>query len=930
MKRNYFATLVLAAMSLGATAQITQVTDINKTGDSGIGTPTLFNGEIYFEADAGDEVADELYKYTGSEVVLVKDINQDPSDSSPNSDPKSFIEYAGKLYMNANGGDYTGSDLELYVTDGTEAGTSLAYDFNTVLKKGGNPQNMFVFNNKLYMQANDGTSTQWWSHDDDTTVKVTDINSGGYASNMYPKVDEANGRAWFQANESKAKLFYLDTNDSTIMLTISGSATNTDCNLKSSIVYNNGLLFEGDDAIHDDELWFSNGTQEGTVLVKDINTEGNSDPENFTEYNGTLYFTATVGDVTQLWKTDATEAGTEMVLTPEGEVDTEISNLIVFAGQLYYTLTAESGDEELWAFDGTTATLVATVGDSPSDFIVVDNILFFIANDDLWSTTGITQETRIVYTLFAETAHPVNVSGEYVVIGSTLYFTGDDSNGDEIFSIDAATITDYSYTLDFSYINNLFVFEGEVYFEGDADNGIGDELYKQTIVGDMALVSDINQDTADSSPNGDPKNFIEYDDKLYFNGNGGDFTGSDSELYGTNGNGASLIYDFNTELKKAGNPQNMFVFNDKLYMQANDGTSTQWWAFDGDTTVKVTTINSNGWASPTNFIVDEDNDRTWFQANETKAKLFILDANDSTYSVQISGEATNTDCLLSTAILFNGGLLFEGDNGIDGDELWYSDGTDAGTHMIKNINAGDESSDPSDFALKGDIAYFIASSDSVDAIWSTDGTEVGTQEEYLDTADVENLFVVGDNVIFTQGNNILRLTSTGATTVAAFDTTLAGFYAHNDLMFFIVDDALWYTDGYAINTKAADYAVDISGNELVSNGTKLHYKVQIGDYQTIEAFDAAEITLETPPASSIPDNNIDNNDVVVYPMPSYGDMTISGTETFTSYKVFDFSMKQVATSNIEDNKINVSLPAGMYILQLINENNAVAKSIIIQ
>ncbi|MCF8381302.1 MAG: hypothetical protein K9H49_17145, partial [Bacteroidales bacterium] len=67
------------------------MTDINTTGDAGIASPAVYKGEVYFEADDGSAIADELYKIAADGTVsLLKDINTDALDTSPNSDPKTF------------------------------------------------------------------------------------------------------------------------------------------------------------------------------------------------------------------------------------------------------------------------------------------------------------------------------------------------------------------------------------------------------------------------------------------------------------------------------------------------------------------------------------------------------------------------------------------------------------------------------------------------------------------------------------------------------------------------------------------------------------------------------------------------------------------------------------------------------------------------
>ena len=61
---------------------------------------------------------------------------------------------------------------------------------------------------------------------------------------------------------------------------------------------------------HGSELWKTDGTAAGTVLVKDIRSGASgSYPHNLTNVNGTLFFTANDGtNGYELWKSDGTAA----------------------------------------------------------------------------------------------------------------------------------------------------------------------------------------------------------------------------------------------------------------------------------------------------------------------------------------------------------------------------------------------------------------------------------------------------------------------------------------------------------------------------------------------------------------------------------------------------------------------------------------------
>src|SRR5688500_4621540 len=75
------------------------------------------------------------------------------------------------------------------------------------------------------------------------------------------------------------------------------------------------VYFSANDADHGFELWTSDGTPEGTVLVKDIIPgQQGAEPHAFASVGETVYFLAFDADRhPELWKTDGTEAGTTLV-----------------------------------------------------------------------------------------------------------------------------------------------------------------------------------------------------------------------------------------------------------------------------------------------------------------------------------------------------------------------------------------------------------------------------------------------------------------------------------------------------------------------------------------------------------------------------------------------------------------------------------------
>ena len=118
--------------------------------------------------------------------------------------------------------------------------------------------------------------------------------------------------------------------------------------------------FAANDGIHGNELWKTDGTEAGTVMVKDIRAgddSTNSYPREFINVDGTLFFSAFDGLTgRELWKSDGTAAGTVRVKDIRvGGGDSSPQQMSNFNGTLYFSADDGTHGLELWKSDGTEA-----------------------------------------------------------------------------------------------------------------------------------------------------------------------------------------------------------------------------------------------------------------------------------------------------------------------------------------------------------------------------------------------------------------------------------------------------------------------------------------------------------------------------------------------------------------------------------------------
>ncbi|MCA9098612.1 MAG: right-handed parallel beta-helix repeat-containing protein, partial [Planctomycetaceae bacterium] len=196
------------------------------------------------------------------------------------------------------------------------------------------------------------------------------------------------------------------------------------------------------------ELWKSDGTEAGTVLVKDIYASGNvgSEVDELVNLNGTLYFRArgtSITTRTNIWKSDGTEAGTVPVTDIGYTTDSSnISNLTNVNGTIYFRSTDEHG-KELWALDATGAFLVkdllpGSASPTITDITSLGGILYFVTNDyqsgnELWRSDGTAQGTYAIDAVQPGGAYPQNLR----VAGNKLIYSAlSDAYGRELFLYD--------------------------------------------------------------------------------------------------------------------------------------------------------------------------------------------------------------------------------------------------------------------------------------------------------------------------------------------------------------------------------------------------------------------------------------------------------------------------------------------------------------
>lgn len=622
------------------------------------------------------------------------------------------------------------SDLSIWKTDGTNQGTMLLGNLPININNG-SYLNYFlptIVNNDLYLLfqvANASSPVSNYLYKTTTTPGTLTL------------VKEFDNTLNFNFNQPLAtngKLTFVERSLGNIWVS-DGSETGT------QIISNFGLgAYPGtilpiqlnpNQSIYvarDDEPYISITSTDGTTTnsfeIIQIPVTTNEDIKHLGTQNGIAYFAIGAFDSPQseLWQSDGTTNGTFFtgVLLPT--VQPSDSPTVTDNGLFYFiSLSQPIGIFNLWQTDltqnGTKAVGEEVYsynnGAHPSNFVTYNNQFFFKADDDngssTWITDGTNSGTQKANSILPAIANSQS-SSEWQ---GFLYY----SNGDNIYKTDGSNS---SLAFQGNTIQEVNTFNNKLLFTTVDIGGGGFPFYDPVLLQEASSDGNYTEVMIDSDgwTIQDLSNFKVINGDLYFISREGLFIGGSTQgccAYFRNG---IYRYDGTTifPLQYYADGQN--VSTPPLSIEYVPGLGNE-----------LATLNNEV------FFTDH---RTLFKTGNGSDLI-------TTITTLPEVDYLNFDYLSSA----HGLLYFSANDGISGYEIWRSDGTSAGTFLLKDLNPGSLGSCPKQ-VVEGPNgkSYFLTDNCNKDfAIWETDGTASGTNI----LADLSNFFSIDDSLYVFNG-----------------------------------------------------------------------------------------------------------------------------------------------------------------------------------
>lgn len=756
-----------------------------------VGNHLFFSGE---DALAGQELF--ISDGTASGTRLLKDI--DPAGSSA---PYHLTSAGNRLFFAVDR-----SFAQLWTSDGTEAGTRRLlspsgsfmsiYDITAVgnsvyfsavhpqyghelfrsdptnqfavlvadigpATAGSFPDDLVAVGNQLYFTVRSGGGRELWVTDGSAvgTVPVLDGNGNPVATQR--------GSILVQTPGAEAIALGSDL----IFATSSGSvgeqlwkATGSSASLLLDFVQDGGSLvpytlttlgdnvyFVADDGVNGQEVWVSDGSELGTEMLMDLNPFGSSGAGYLAASSNLLYFTGYDGLTGRsIWRTDGSTSGAVRLgdMLPGNPVWGTEDPLFVSSGStMYFQADDVAAYGQLWMTDGAPATThvvsaptIYPYDSMPAWLTEFDGKLWFTATNQLYmddvSALYQTDGTELGTERFFDPA----LSGLSFVedprkINGTLVFTAFDSSfRRQMWTTDgtvggAIDLTGFAGSGLVQYAE-IVEFQDELYFM--ADDGVhGYELYATDGTSDgTRLVKDINPGSGSSSWGSLGQTAI-LGDMLYFIARNDTYG---AELWRTDGTeaGTQMVCDL-VPGSGSSYPWDLAALNGRILFTADDGNDYSLWSTDGTSTEMVVDQFCSNLTVVSGLAGQPGSDVLYFVSDDgvNGAELWRSDGTTLGTSLAMDirpGVASASIEFMVAGPAGSAALYFIANDGTHGSELWVARSNSVS--MLKDINPGSASSWPGSgrVFVAGDLVY-LAADDGVHGVewWQSDGTTEGTQ-----------------------------------------------------------------------------------------------------------------------------------------------------------------------------------------------------------
>jgi ELWxxDGT repeat protein len=433
----------------------------------------------------------------------------DIQSGAPPSKPTGAIDLEGVAIFAADDGV---SGVELWRSDGTEAGTRRVRDILPGPPSSSPARLTKAGRTVFFTAANRAGARELWKTNG-TAAGTLRLRAAGASVDALTAVG---GVVYFKACDAATgcELWKSDGTEAGTTLVRDIRVGPASSNPQQLAALGKTLLFAADDGKSGTELWKSNGTRAGTVLVRDIDPApvtggkgtGHSSPADIVGAGDRVYFSAETAALgRELWTSDGTAAGTVLVkeLSP-GKAGTTFNGLATLDGRLFFgaVVTDPRGPARragLWRTDGragTTVELRAPNGAAVDarQLTVAGRTLFFAARSDrqLWKAE---REDTVATPLEERSVGRGKLAGLFAA-GSRLFFSAeDDATGRELWTSDgtpgsAALVGDIQAGNGSSNPVPLAASASTLFLSAD-DGAIGTELWSVSLQGSMRLDVDI-------------------------------------------------------------------------------------------------------------------------------------------------------------------------------------------------------------------------------------------------------------------------------------------------------------------------------------------------------------------------------------------------------------------------------------------------------